>query len=146
MTITTNGGTVTIAADGTATWSGATPAYIGDQPVWTPPRNPDAPAQGDEKPNLNIASFGDGYKRRAPKGLNHIDFQVAISFSNLYSSEKDAIVQFMRARGGVQPFWWQQPNELMRRWVCSRWAVEQQGFDRFRVTCQLERDWTPVAA
>lgn len=146
VTITTNSGTVTIAADGTATWSGDQPSAIGGQPVWTPPRHPDAPAQGDSKPNLRVAKFGDGYTARRPAGLNHIEATRSISFSNIYTTEKDAIVQFLRARGGWQPFWWQQPGEPMRRWVCGRWAEEQQGWDRWRVTCQLELDFTPVAA
>lgn len=146
MTITTNSGAVTIAADGTATWSGATPSFIGGQPVWTPPRPPDAPVQGNSKPNINTARFGDGYKRRSPQGLNHIDRTKAISFSNIHAAEKDALLQFLDARKGTEPFWWQQPNELMRRWVATNWADEQQGFDRWRVTVQLERDWTPVAA
>lgn len=146
MTITTNSGAVTISADGTATWSGGTPTAIGGQPVWAPPRAPDAPAQGDNKASLHIARFGDGYARRAPKGLNHIDKQKNISFSNLYTSEAAAILQFLEARGGFQPFWWQMPNDAMRRWVCTRWADEVQGADRWRVTCQLERDYSPVVA
>jgi len=142
--MTVNIGPVTIYADGTATWTGDTPAYIGSQPVWTPPRAPDAPVQGSETPNLIKVRFNDGYTQRRPNGLNHLGKELSISFSNLYSSEKDDILQFLRARGGYQPFWWQQPNELMRRWVCDRWGDIQQGWDRWQITCTLTRDWTPV--
>lgn len=146
MTITVNSGTVTISGDGTATWSGATPSAIGGQPVWTPPRSPDAPAEGSETPQVNVARFGDGYRQRAAKGLNHIDMTLTVTFSNLYAVDKDAILQFVRARRGVEPFWWQQPDELMRRWVATRWQLTQQGWDRWAVSVQMERDWSPVAS
>ena len=146
MSYTTNGGTVTIAPDGSATWSGAAPSFIGGQPVWAPPRNPDAPVQGSERAQLNVAAFGDGYKQRRPKGLNHIEMAAAIAFSNINPAEKELIVGFLRARGGFEPFWWQQPGDACRRWVAPTWGAEQVGFNRWRVTVQMERDHTPVAS
>jgi phage-related protein len=143
MTVIT--GTVTIAADGTATWSGGTPTSIGGQPVWAPPRDPDAPVQGSEQPNLIKASFNDGYVQVAPRGINHIGLTLSMSFSNLTGSQKDEILQFLRARGGHQPFWWRQPGELMRRFRCEQWAGIQQGYDRWQVTCQLIRAWNPTS-
>ncbi|RVT96251.1 hypothetical protein EOD42_14155 [Rhodovarius crocodyli] len=141
--MTVNIGPVTIYPDGTATWSGATPSYIGTQPVWQPPRSPDAPVEGDEAPELVKHRFNDGYVMRSPKGLNHVTMNVNLSFSNIYAAEKDAILGFLRGRGGYQPFWWQQPNELMRRWICERWAGRQLGPDRWQVTAALTRDWSP---
>jgi phage-related protein len=143
MTVSTNGGLVTISGDGVATWTGNTPITIGGQPVWTPPVAPDPPVMMDETPAANRFSFGDGYSQDAPRGLNSIPSKVTISFSNLYTSDKDAILQFLRARKGVEPFWWQQPNEQMRRWVSPSWNVEQQGWDRWRVTARIERSVKP---
>lgn len=142
MTVTIDN--VTIHGDGTATWSGSLPSIIGTQPVWVPPLAPDAPVSGSERPDLIRHQFADGYTRRAPKGLNHMALQLSITFSNIYAAEKDEILQFLRARGGYQPFWWQQPNEALRRWVAPEWSLEQQGFDRWRVSVRLERDWAPA--
>lgn len=136
-------GNVTIAPDGTATWTGNPPTFIGSQPVWYPPRAPDAPVQGQNQPSLNKFAFNDGYTQVRPKGMNHIARSRSISFSNVTAVTKDEIMAFLNARGGFEPFWWQQPEDLMRRWRCEQWGDLQQGFNRWQVSASLVLDWTP---
>lgn len=135
-------GNITIAGDGTATWTGAAPSFIGTQPVFYPPVAPDAPVTSEERPDVIKHQFGDGYIRRAPRGLNHVQMQLSLTWSNLYAADKDLLVQFFRARKGVEPFWYTQPNEACRRFVCEAWGTEQQGWDRWRVSARFVRDWS----
>lgn len=115
------GGTATVFGDGTATYSGTAPTYIGSLPVFWPPKNPDLGAEVTEQPNLLVAKFGDNYSQRSPKGINNIDEGLPLTWGLLTIPERDQILAFFRERNGYQAFWYQLPNDRLLRWICPVW-------------------------
>lgn len=143
MTYTVNSGAVTIAADGTATFTGNAPALIGDQPVWYPPVAPEAPLDAAERPNIRRVTFGDGYEQRSPKGMNHVVRTASLTFGNLRPGTRDQVLAFLRERGGYKPFWYQIPGDGLRRWIAPEWGTVIKTFEFHNVTVRLERAWDP---
>lgn len=144
--ITYTGGVATILGDGTATYTGTKPTYIGSLPVFWPPKNPDVVgAESAEQPNLLVAKFGDGYSQRAPKGLNFIEEAVALTWGLLDIPDRDQILAFFRERGGYQAFWWEMPGDRMLRWVCPAWKHLPRTPLVWSVHASFQRVFDPVS-
>lgn len=83
-------------------------------------------AQLSEQPRVLESKFGDGYVQTAPDGLNPISQQWRLPFRGVSREAGDAIVAFLRARGGVEyfqwtPLWSTTPILV----VCSSWTRSQ---------------------
>lgn len=82
---------------------------------------PDQGATLDETPSVRSVRFGDGYSQDAPNGLNPIMQKRNVSFSGRSLPETDAIIAFLRARGGTERFFYTHPRDIQRLWKCSSW-------------------------
>lgn len=78
-------------------------------PEFYPPMTPSIGVT--RKPELNLlkANFGDGYTQTAANGLNHIREVLNLRWDVLTKGEADEIEDFLRERGGYQPFYYSLP-------------------------------------
>lgn len=60
-------------------------------------------AEEDTKPTIMVSKFGDGYEERRPEGLNNLPRTFNLTFTR-NKTEIDAIVAFLRSKGGYQKF------------------------------------------
>lgn len=86
---------------------------------------PSFSADLQEQPRVRTVQFGDGYEQRLAFGVNTQPKAWALKFANRDDSERDNILTFLRARGGVESFDWTDPNGYAGKWVCSQWDTSQ---------------------
>lgn len=83
---------------------------------------PDFSSEVDEKPRVLSSQFGDGYQQRAGDGIN-IRAQVwNLTFASRTSTERDAILAFLRARNGIESFDWTAPDGVVGKYICREWT------------------------
>lgn len=71
-----------------------------------------------EVPRVRTAMFGDGYEQRSSAGIIDFDQFWDLTFDNEDLTSISAIKTFLRARRGVEPFWWTPPREAEAQlWV-----------------------------
>jgi len=68
--------------------------------------------QFSEEPRVRKAQFGDGYAQTAKDGLNANPRVFELAWPNLNTAQKDTIINFLRARGGSEAFYWTPPKEV----------------------------------
>lgn len=73
------------------------------------------------KPRLLKAEFGEGYTQTAQDGINHLDRDLSLRWEALTPAQADEINDFLSARGGSEPFWYQPRNGVLMRWTCEEW-------------------------
>ena len=66
-------------------------------------------------PRVNRIQFGDGYTQRIPDGINIDLIKTDISFENRTDSESTAIIHFLKARQGSQPFLYTLPPPFNKK-------------------------------
>lgn len=86
---------------------------------------PSFPASVSQQPRIVTSQFGDGYEQRVAFGINTKPKTWQLQFLNRDDTERDNILAFLEARGGVEAFDWTDPNGYAAKWVCSEWTVEQ---------------------
>lgn len=80
------------------------------------------------KPEVTVTKFGDGYEARQASGLN---FQKEVWSLKFEGSDAliDAIDNFLKARGAVEAFDWDNPKGVRLVFVCDEWrVVRKQGY------------------
>lgn len=75
-----------------------------------------------EKPRVRAADLG-GFEVRAEDGINAQPEVWSLSFNSRSNSERDAILAFLRARGGLESFDWTSPTGTAGKWVCREWGA-----------------------
>jgi len=76
-----------------------------------------------DEPRVRKTQFGDGYVQRSPDGINNMPAKWQLTFKDVTLAAGDAMVAFLRARGGVEAFDWCPPRETaLKRWTCSSWS------------------------
>lgn len=69
---------------------------------------------------VQVAQFGDGYEQRVVDGINATPRSVSLTCAILTASEKTTLVNFLKARGGWDSFYYTLPSESTPRlWVCD---------------------------
>lgn len=86
---------------------------------------PSFSADLEEKPLVQRIQFGDGYEQRVTFGINTQPKIWSLRFNNRDDTERDNILTFLRARGGVEAFDWTDPNGYAGKWVCDQWNTSQ---------------------
>ena len=100
--------------------------------TFTPPVAP-SPGTSD-KPIIKKlqAEFSDGYSQSVPDGINHIKREIGLEWDLLTPTQSTEIVNFLRARGGCEPFYWTPSDEVVAlKWICEEWS-EKRGEAGFR--------------
>lgn len=75
------------------------------------------------KPRAQKFQAGDGYEQRIRFGLNTDPKEWSLTFANRDDIERDAIADFLEARGGVESFDWTTPRGIAGKFVCEEWQV-----------------------
>lgn len=88
--------------------------------TWTPDYAP----QIDEEPAILETPFGDKYTQATGSGINNLQPKATFPFTNRSKAEFDAILAFLRARGGTEQFTFTAPHEsVVRNWRCKSWKA-----------------------
>ena len=103
---------------------------------------PPSSAHLTEKPRVVVTRFGDGYEQRSAFGLHTNPQSWSLTFANRRPAERDAIMGFLRAMGGVAAFDWQPPGEpAPLRFKCAEYSA-QIGTDKlWTITATFEQDF-----
>jgi len=88
--------------------------------TWTP----SYPTSEQSAPSVRTVKFGDGYEQRLRYGLRTDLKTWSLTFDNRSDTERDEILTFLEARGGVEQFNWTTPHGEARAFVCSEWTSE----------------------
>lgn len=109
--------------------------------TFVPPKSPSVSGYGNEtEAGVRAARFEPPYSQRSPMGVQNLSTDVKLTFRNLSSADRDAIVSFFETRKGVEAFSYQVPGDAAAKlWTCARWgkAPEKNKLD-WRVTCSFE--------
>lgn len=94
--------------------------------------------QWDEEPRVRMAKFGDGYEQRSPDGLNTRPRSLSLSWPNLSTTQKNTLVDFVRARNGAQAFFWTPPGEGSAIKIkCPKWTIKRTSGPWWSVSCEF---------
>lgn len=85
---------------------------------------PDADEDFSCKPLVEVTKFGDGYESRAAKGINSQPVSWNLSFTRS-ETEANLILAFIKARGGYDSFYWEDPFHVISVFVCREWKVKK---------------------
>lgn len=75
------------------------------------------------KPRVRRFQAGDGYEQRVTFGLNPDPKEWTLSFANRTDAERENIVSFLEARGGVESFDWTPPRGSAGKYICEEWQI-----------------------
>lgn len=83
------------------------------------------PSQGTKfqpKVNLNEADFGDGYSKRSPRGLNHINQNISLRWDGLTQEQYTELAEFFEGKGGFRPFYYlPRGKHAPLKFTCKEW-------------------------
>lgn len=94
--------------------------------IWAPS---EAPTKSRE-PKLRRAQFGDGYSQTSPQGLNHMAENWELSFEGLTDFDANAIDAYLTSAGGYLPFYWRNPDNQRKRYICETWSRTYERMDQ----------------
>jgi phage-related protein len=75
-----------------------------------------------QEPKITVTKFGDGYEQRTPNGINNSPEIWSVEFTASSASYPE-VLTFIRARKGVESFYWATPFNQNKVFVCRKWAV-----------------------
>lgn len=114
------------------------------EPTFEPPINPSYPVKGRRSPKVLTVPFGDGYSERVRYGINTNPAQVTLTWVNITTAERDAIVEFLEARGGHEAFVYQPPGfSAAVKWVCPNWDDDLTDPNNWTVNVPLNQVFDP---
>lgn len=96
-----------------------------------------------EKPNIRTVKFGDGYEQRLAYNLNYQPKEWSLQFAMRTNTERDNILSFLRARGGVESFDWTDPNGYAGKWICESWTVSQESYNFNNIDATFRQVFEP---
>jgi len=110
--------------------------------TFTPPESAplDPGASRQHKPKVLMPEFGDGYSQRAADGINNDPAGRQFSWTNLTEDEHDEIVDFFKARKGVESFYYDHKNKGKPLvYICTEWEVTDVAFDIYTVSATFKQ-------
>lgn len=92
--------------------------------IWSPSYG----ARKTHKPRVLSSSFGDGYGQRMGDGINRDPERWDLQFSvRRDDQDGNAIDAFLKARGGVEPFYFYTPFNRVGLFICREWSRDRSG-------------------
>jgi phage-related protein len=93
---------------------------------------PQIPEYGDVQKTTDAkvieTDYGDGYTQRTEDGINSIKRSYSVRWQQIPIIDAQAIDDFLRARKGVEPFYYQLPSELTTiLFTCKNWQRQPAG-------------------
>lgn len=71
---------------------------------------PDRGLKSTKKPNVLVATYGDGYEQRAAAGINNLGESWDLTWSNRSAAEANKLIKFFEDHGAVTVFDWYPPG------------------------------------
>lgn len=78
-------------------------------------------AEMSEEPRVLAAKFGDGYEQRAEDGINTMLQVWDLKFERMQPEVGKAIRDFLKARKGVEAFYWTTKFGETKKFTCRKW-------------------------
>jgi len=97
---------------------------------------------GEEHFRVLTAQFGDGYKQTAGEGINHTVQSWPVQFVGS-AAHITAIRDFLRAHGGVKPFWWTPPLGVQGLYDAASIKVQAKGKDWYVLSTTFTQRFAP---
>lgn len=107
--------------------------------TWTPSFE----ATEASKPRVRKFQAGDGYEQRVRFGLNTDPKEWSLTFSERDNTERDAILAFLEAQGGVQSFDWIPPRGDAGKYVCEEWQVTLRAYNFNTIQAKFREVFEP---
>lgn len=86
-----------------------------------------------------IVEFGEGYKQRNSDGINVEQRKFSITFTDLSSAEKDALMAIITGAKEVDAIDWQAPDDnVERKWLVTRPTITWHNGVFWEITCEFE--------
>lgn len=85
---------------------------------------PDYDLSLSQEPSVITTKFGDGYEQRTVTGINNAPERWALTFTVGNSALPDALA-FVKARNGVESFYWQNSYNTTNVYVCRKWSLSR---------------------
>lgn len=93
----------------------------------------------EERPTVTMTKTTDSFTLMGPPGLNHIEGSQRFQWERLDADNASDIVEFFRARGGTEAFWYQLPEDYARLWRCVRWNTRWATYIQWTVSADFVR-------
>lgn len=104
---------------------------------------PSFEATESSKPRVRKFQAGSGYEQRIRFGLNTDPKEWSLTFMNRTDAERDAILAFLEARGGVQNFDWTPPRGDAGKYVCEEWQATLLNYNNNTVQATFREVFEP---
>ena len=95
------------------------------------------------KPRVRKFSAGEGYEHRIRFGLNTNPKEWSLTFANRTDTERDAILAFLDARGGVESFDWTPPRGTAGKYVCEEWQTVLSNCNNNQIRATFSQKFEP---
>lgn len=105
---------------------------------------PNYDANADRQPTIKEAAFGDGYEQRQADGINALKEVWNLEFTNRSLTEGNAIDDFLKARGGVEAFYWTPPDGTQGLYVCKQWNRSKRLGNVITISAQFKQVFEAV--
>lgn len=108
-------------------------------------RIPDKALTRNNKPRIIKIKFGDGYEQRIQEGINNINQEFAVSFTNRPKAEIDDIMAFLDNKAGTTAFDFTYPDtnasgaERTVKVVCEDYTQSYSYDDFYSCTATFRR-------
>lgn len=108
-------------------------------------RIPDKALTRNNKPRIIKIQFGDGYEQRVQEGINNINQEFAVSFTNRPKAEIDDIMAFLDNKAGTTAFDFTYPDtnasgaERTVKVVCEDYTQSYSYDDFYSCTATFRR-------
>ena len=107
--------------------------------AWTPSYD----IKTKPEPRIRSVQYGDGYTERAPAGINAIRRTKTLVFDYRADAEATAIIDFLDARGGWQPFYYADPgSDRIDLYTCNAYDRTHSNGDWHTVSATFEQDYS----
>ena len=79
------------------------------------------------EPGVDTVSYGEGYQQRRAKGINNNPLAFNLMFTGTTDVDRNALIAFLTARGGVEAFIWAPPAPhydpaVPKYFICPKWT------------------------
>jgi phage-related protein len=86
-----------------------------------------------------VVSFGDGYKQRNTEGINFEQRKLSITFTNLSTADKDALLNITRNSRGVTAIDWECPGDgVTQKWLFTNPQVTYHNGSFWEIAYEVE--------
>lgn len=104
---------------------------------------PSFEATESSKPRVRKFQAGDGYHQMVRFGLHTDPKDWSLTFANRNDTERDQILAFLEARGGVESFDWTPPRGTAGKYVCEEWQTTLSNCNNNQIRATFQEVYEP---